>query len=397
MNDKNDIITLMNISRQYDSIENEVNKVVLDVLKSGKYIMGENVQQFEKEFAQYSGVKYAISVGNGTDALVIALKAIGIKAGDEVITCAMSFFATSEAISAVGATPVFVDCDKDTYVLNSKEIEERITLKTKAIIPIHLYGQCANMDEINLIAQKFNLKVIEDSAQAAGCEFNGKKAGSMGDIGCFSFFPTKNLGCAGDGGIITTNNEAYARICRGLRVHGSGLDGQFAYHKLNNLDLNQYDIDFDGNQPKYFNFMIGYNSRLDEIQAAILRVKLKYLDEWNKKRKKIAHKYDTMITNKHICLPYVANTNKHIYYVYVIKCDKREQLRKYLADNSITTGIYFPIPLHLQEVYKELGYKIGDMPNAESLSNNSLAIPMFAELTDKEVDYIIDTINKFEV
>lgn len=390
-------IPLMNLQRQYGNIENEINSAVIQVLKSGKYIMGDNVTQFEKEFAEYLGVKHAISVGNGTDALIIALRAIGVKSGDEVITCAMSFFATAEAIAMIGAIPVFIDCTEDTYVLDHTKIEEKITEKTKAIIPVHLYGQCADMDEINTLAKKYNLKVIEDAAQAAGAEYKNKKAGNLGDIACFSFFPTKNLGCAGDGGIITTNNDCYAKISKAYRAHGSGLDGKYAYNIANNIDDDSENIDFNGNQPKYFNYVVGYNSRLDEIQAAILRVKLKYLDEWNEKRINIAAFYSDKIENKNLVCPIKEKNNKHIYYVYVIKTNHRDKLRLYLESYGITTGIYFPVPLHMQEVFKHLNYRPGDMPNAEEISEKSLAIPMFAELTNVEQDRVIKFINDFEV
>jgi len=388
-------IPLMNIQRQYENIESDINREVLQVLKSGKYIMGDNVAFFEKEFAEYLGVKYAISVGNGTDALIISLKAIGVKPGDEVITCAMSFFATAEAIAAVGAIPVFVDCTEDTYVLDHTKIEEKITNKTKAIVPIHLYGQCADMDEINAIAKVHNLKVIEDAAQAAGAEYKNKKAGNLGDIACFSFFPTKNLGCAGDGGIITTNNDSYAKICKAYRVHGSGLNGKYTYNLLNNINEELNDNDFNGNQPKYYNYLIGYNSRLDEIQAAILRVKLRRLDDWNDKRINIASYYNEKIENKNIIHPIKGKYNKHIYYVYVIRTKNRDKLRSYLESYGITTGVYFPVPLHLQKVFNYLGYKYGEMPNAENLSKMSIAIPMFSELTSEEQAQVIKSINNF--
>lgn len=387
------MIPLMNISRQYKEIESEVSKTVLSVLESGKYIMGEHVKAFEKEFAEYVGVRFAISVGNGTDALVIALRALGVGAGDEVITCAMSFFATAEAISAVGATPVFVDCTLDTYTMDVQKIEEKINSKTKAIIPVHLYGQCADMDAINEIAKRNNIFVVEDAAQAAGATYKGKKAGSLGNIGCFSFFPTKNLGCAGDGGIITTNDEIFARKCRAYRVHGSGEDGKFAYES--NHKSNVEDMDFGENLPKYYNFVIGYNSRLDELQAAILRIKLKYLDQWNGRRKELAEKYDREITNSHIKKPYVLQGNGHIYYTYVVKVTDREKLREALKNQEILSGVYFPVALHLQKVYEDLGYKKGDMPNAECLADCSLAIPMFAELEEFEQKEVIKALNKY--
>lgn len=388
------MIPLMNIERQYESIKKELDEATIGVLSSGKYIMGENVKEFEKEFSEYMEVKYAVGVGNGTDALVIALKACGIKAGDEVITCAMSFFATAEAISSVGAIPVFVDCTSDTYTIDVSKIEEKITEKTKAIIPVHLYGQCADMDEINEIAKKYNLLVIEDVAQAAGTTYKGKKAGSLGDIACVSFFPTKNLGCAGDGGMILTNSNDLVKKCRAYRVHGSGLDGKYTYESINKI-TDAESIDFGENLPKYYNFLIGYNSRLDEIQAAILRVKLKKLDEWNKTREIIANKYSNLINNNSIIKPICKEDRSHIYYTYVIKTENREKLREELTKAEISSGVYFPVPLHLQKVYEHLGYKKGDMPNAESIANNSLAIPIFPELTNEEQDKVIELLNKY--
>lgn len=388
------MIPLMNIERQYETIKKELDEATIGVLSSGKYIMGENVKEFEKEFSEYMEVKYAVGVGNGTDALVIALKACGIKAGDEVITCAMSFFATAEAISSVGAIPVFVDCTLDTYTIDTSKIEEKITEKTKAIIPVHLYGQCANMDEINEIAKKYNLLVIEDVAQAAGATYKGKKAGSLGDIACVSFFPTKNLGCAGDGGMILTNSDDLVKKCRAYRVHGSGLDGKYTYESMNKITDTE-SIDFGENLPKYYNFLIGYNSRLDEIQAAILRVKLKKLNEWNKTRGAIANRYSNLINNNSIIKPICKEDRSHIYYTYVIKTENREKLRKALTKAEISSGVYFPVPLHLQKVYEYLGYKKGDMPNAESIANDSLAIPIFPELTNEEQDKVIEVLNKY--
>lgn len=388
------MIPLMNIERQYETIKKELDTATIGVLSSGKYIMGENVKEFEKEFSEYMKVKYAVGVGNGTDALVIALRACGIKTGDEVITCAMSFFATAEAISSVGAIPVFVDCTSDTYTIDASKIEEKITEKTKAIIPVHLYGQCADMDEIYEIAKKYNLLIIEDVAQAAGATYKGKKAGSLGDIACVSFFPTKNLGCAGDGGMILTNSDDLVKKCRAYRVHGSGLDGKYTYESMNKI-TDAESIDFGENLPKYYNFLIGYNSRLDEIQAAILRVKLKKLDEWNKTREIIANRYSDLINNNLIIKPICKEDRSHIYYTYVIKTENREKLREELTKAEISSGVYFPVPLHLQKVYEHLGYKKGDMPNAESIANDSLAIPIFPELTSEEQDKVIEVLNKY--
>lgn len=390
-------IPLMNLQRQYQNLKQQIDKAVLDVLASGRYIMGPNVKAFEKEFATYIGVKHAISVANGTDALQIALQSCNIKQGDEVITCGMSVFATSEAISSVGATPVFIDCRNDTYILDPDKIEEKITNKTKAILVVHLYGQCADMDKINEIAHKHNLKVIEDTAHATGATYKGKHAGSLGDIGCVSLFPTKNLGCDGDGGIITTNNDQLARICRALRVNGSGLDGKFAYNIFNNIENDENDIDFGKNLPKYFNFVVGCNSRLDEIQAAILRVKLPYLDGWNIRRREIAQYYNEHITNPLFIKPAVDKHCEHIYYVYVLKTKYRDEFRDYMEKSGIATGVYFPVPLHLQVVYKNLKYKPGDLPNVENLADEGVAIPMFPELTIDELKRIVNVINNFKI
>lgn len=389
-------IPLMNLTRQYKSLEKDLDSAALRVLHSGQYIMGEEVSEFEKEFAAYCGTKYAVGVGNGTDALMIALMAVGVGNGDEVITSAMSFFATAEAIAVVGATPVFVDCQKENGMIDVEAIEEKISPKTKAIIPVHLYGQCADMDKINEIARKHNLIVIEDAAQAAGAEYKGKKAGSLGDIGCFSFFPTKNLGCAGDGGIITTNNETVYKCCMAYRVHGSGINGLLAYGEEKGIAVSEEDVDFQGNLPKYYNFVIGHNSRLDALQAALLRIKLPQLDEWNEKRRRIASVYEEKIQNPHIEKMKCGADKKHIYYVYVLEVDNREKFRDYMKENGIATGVYFPVPLHLQRVFENLGYTKGDMPNAEYLAEHGVAIPMFAELTDIEVDRIIQTVNDWK-
>ena len=389
------MIPLMNLTRQYESISEELNTTVIDILQSGQYIMGKSVEEFEKMFAEYIGIKYAIGVGNGTDALVIALKAAGVRSGDEVITCAMSFFSTAEAIVTVGAVPIFVDCVHDGFLIDASKIEERITDKTKAIIPIHLYGQCAEMDKILHIAQKYKLQVIEDAAQAAGACYKGKKAGSIGDIGCFSFFPTKNLGCAGDGGIITTDDENLYRQCKAYRAHGSGTDGYYTYCKVNGLAYAE-EIDFGENQPKYYNYVVGQNSRLDAIQAAILKVKLPYLEDWNDVRRKIASRYDSEIQNPAVHILGNAPNCIPIYYVYVVSVQRREHFMEYLKEKEITTGIYYPIPLHLQKVFENYNYKRREMPNAEYLADYGVAIPMFAELTEKEIDYIIDVINQYK-
>ncbi len=392
-------IPLINLKKQYESIKDEVDKAVSEVLSSAQYIMGTNVKEFEKEFSEYLGVKHAISVGNGTDALIIALKALGIGEGDEVITTPWTFFATAESISFVGATPVFVDVRLDTFNIDPSKIEEKITPKTKAIMVVHIFGQPCDMDEINRIAKRHNLYVIEDAAQAVGSEYKGQKIGTLSDIATFSFFPTKNLGCAGDGGMIVTNDDNLATICRALRTHGSGENGQKAYNIIHNLDekLNEEkNVDNTVYNPlKYYNYLIGHNSRLDEIQAAILRVKLKYLNEWNDKRRENAKFYNENLKDTRLVTPYEENNVKHIYHLYILQSEKREEIVEFLNKKGIATGIYYPVPLHLQKAYKDLGYKEGDLPNAEYLSHRTFAIPMFAELTDEEKNYIVQTINNY--
>lgn len=392
-------IPLLNLKRQYQTIKEESDKKVIEVLFEGQYIMGQNVKEFEKEISKYLGVKHSITVGNGTDALTIALAALGIGKGDEVITTPFTFFATAESISFVGATPIFVDVDKDTYNIDPAKIEEKITDKTKAIMPVHIFGQPCDMEPINNIAKRYNLKVIEDAAQAIGSEYKGRKIGSLSDIACFSFFPTKNLGCAGDGGMIVTGDENLATICRALKAHGSGAYGNKAYNIIN--DIKEDAAEDDGtdntvyNPLKYYNYLIGQNSRLDELQAAILRIKLRKLDKWNEARRENARFYDERLKGTNLVTPFEANDVKHVYHLYILQSESRAELVNYLKENGIATGVYYPVPLHLQKAYKNLGYKEGDLPNAEYLSHRTFAIPMFAELTGEEKEYIVDNLKKF--
>ncbi len=355
--------------------------------------MGKTVLDFEKEFANYIGVKHAISVGNGTDALVLALKSIGIGAGDEVITTPFTFFATAEAISAVGGTPVFVDVNKDTFNIDTTKIEEKITSKTKAIMPVHIFGQSADMDEINEIAKKHNLMVIEDACQAIGGKYKGRKIGTLGDAACFSFFPTKNLGCAGDGGMIVTDNDEIATIARALRTHGSGENGQKAYNLLNNIEEEVQKAESANdtvyNPLKYYNYLIGYNTRLDAIQAAILDVKIKEIDKWNARRREIVKAYNEALQNNALVTPVAKDYNEHVYHMYILQSENREEVIEKLKEAGIATGVYYPVPLHLQKVYKNLGYKEGDMPVAEYLSHRTFAIPVYPELNEEQVQYII--------
>ena len=389
-------IPLIDLKAQYKSIAEDLDRVTKEVLSSAGYIMGKNVTEFEKEFAEYLGVKHAISVGNGTDALVIALKSLGIGAGDEVITTPFTFFATEETISAVGATPVFVDVEKETFDIDPSKIEEKITSRTKAILPVHIFGQSARMDEINEIAKKHNLKVIEDACQAVGSKYKGKNIGTLGDVACFSFFPTKNLGCAGDGGILVTSDDDIATIARALRTHGSGENGQKAYNLLNNITeevQTAHDADDTVYNPlKYYNYLIGYNTRLDAIQAAILRVKLPHLDNWNARRREIAKIYDEAFKDTELVTPIIREENLPVYHMYILQSEKRDEVISKLKEKGIATGVYYPVPMHLQKVYKNLGYKTGDMPVAEYLSHRTFAIPVYPELTDEEINYIVDTI-----
>lgn len=386
-------IPLIDLKAQYESLAKELNEATLGILSSANYIMGKTVLDFEKEFANYIGVKHAISVGNGTDALVLALKAIGIGKGDEVITTPFTFFATAEAISAVGATPVFVDVEKDTFNIDVTKIEEKINSNTKAIMPVHIFGQSADMDEINEIAKKHNLKVIEDACQAIGGKYKGRNIGSLGDVACFSFFPTKNLGCAGDGGMIVTDNDEIAIIARALRTHGSGENGQKAYNLLNNIEEEVKTAeganDTVYNPLKYYNYLIGYNTRLDAIQAAILNVKIKEIDNWNSKRREIVSIYNEALQNNDLVTPVSKEYNEHVYHMYILQSENREEIIAKLKEAGIATGVYYPVPLHLQKVYKDLGYKEGDMPVSEYLSHRTFAIPVYPELTKEQVDYII--------
>lgn len=392
-------IPLIDLKAQYNSIAEDLDRVTKEVLSSANYIMGKNVTEFEKEFAEYVGVKHAISVGNGTDALVIALKSLGIGKGDEVITTTFTFFATAESISAVGAKPVFVDVEKDTFNIDPSQIESKITKNTKAIMPVHIFGQSAKMDEINEIAKKYNLKVIEDACQAIGGKYKGKSIGTLSDVACFSFFPTKNLGCAGDGGIIVTDNDDVATIARALRTHGSGENGQKAYNLLNNITEEVEKTSSDANDTvynplKYYNYLIGFNTRLDAIQAAILRIKLKHIDKWNERRREIAGMYNESLKDTELVMPTVLGDCSPVYHMYILQSEDRESLLNKLKEQGVATGVYYPVPLHLQKVYKDLGYKEGDMPVAEYLSHRTFAIPVYPELTEEQISHIIKSIKE---
>lgn len=389
-------IPLLNLKRQYKYLKNDIEKVISEILESGAYINGPYTKKLEERLKEYLNVKHVIGVANGTDALVITLKSLGIKEGDEVITTPFTFFATAEAISMVGAKPVFVDVRLEDFNIDSEKIEKAITDKTKAIMPVHLFGTPADMDKINEIAQRYNLYVIEDACQAIGAKYKGKMVGSIGDVACFSFFPTKNLGTYGDGGLITTNNDEIASICRALKAHGSGVQGETAFNFLNNIqkevseEKNVDDTVY--NPKKYYNYLIGYNSRLDELHAGILNIKLDYLDKWNDKRIENARYFDENLKNTELKLMNLDKENKNVYHMYILQSENREKLIEKLEKNGIGYGIYYPVPLHLQKVYKKMGYKEGDMLNSEYLSKRTIAIPVDPELTEEEKEYILSVL-----
>lgn len=390
-------VNILDLKKEYEIIKEEVEEAVVKLLRSGNYVMGEAVADFEKKMSEYLGVKHVITVGNGTDALVIALRSIGINAGDEVITTPFTFFATAEAIASLGAIPVFVDIDEKTYNIDANKIEEKITSKTKAILPVHIFGQTADMDKINAIAKKNNLYVIEDACQAIGAEYKGKKAGNLGDLGCFSFFPTKNLGAFGDAGMITTNNDELAIVCKALREHAGGHVGAQAKDILDGKITSniQENVNAMYNPYKYYNYLIAYNSRMDALQAAILTVKLKYLEQFNNSRTKNAELYREKLKDLQLILPYVSETNKHCYHQFAIRTEEKDNLIKYLGENNITAAAFYPVPLHLQKAFEYLQYKENDLPVAEKICKETVCLPIYPELSDEEKDYIVNVINKF--
>lgn len=357
----------VDLARQYQQIREEADLAVLDILHSGRYIGGQSVREFEEQFANYTGVKEGISCNSGTDALYLALKALNIGEGDEVITSPFTFIATTETVTQVGATPVFIDIDLKTFNLDVNLIEKAITPRTKAIIPVHLFGQPVNLTQVKEIAAKYNLYIIEDCAQATGAKWQGERVGSMGDIGCFSFFPTKNLGTCGDGGAVTTSNEAIADQIRMTKEHGSKI--------------------------RYRHDVIGINSRLDAVQAAILGVKLRYLDQWNEKRREIAQNYHQLLSPlPNITLPQEISGGYHVWNQYTILIENqetgaistRDKIRDQLVEKGVISMIYYPIPLHLQPVYQDLGYQKGSLPQAEKACLEVLSLPMFPDLTFEE-------------
>ena len=367
-----DKIPLLDLKAQHSAIKNEINQAVAGVLDKTNFILGDDVLKFEEEAARYNKVKFAVGVANGTDAILLSLKALGIGRDDQVITPSFTYFATVGAIVRAGAEPVFVDIDAKTYNIDSAKIEEAIAKNKniKAIVPVHLYGQMADMKSIKEIAQKYNLKVVEDAAQAFGAQQDNFNAGSIADCGTFSFYPGKNLGADGDGGMILTND---AQIDEKLRI-------------LRNQ----------GNKERYYHTALGYNSRLDTIQAAILRVKLKYIDSWNAKRVEHASYYNEKLSKLGITTPFIPEGNTHIYHQYVIRIEKdKDALMEFLRKNSIDARTYYPVPLHLQPCFDYLKYKNGDLPESEKAATQTLAIPVYPELTKDQQGFVIDKIKEF--
>jgi len=368
------MIPISDIKKQIAPMRQEIDAAIKKVIDNANFILGNEIGDLENEIIKYCNIKYAVGVSNGTDAIKLALIALGIKHGDGVICPAFTYYATAGAIASIGARPVFTDIEPDTYNISLESIENVLRQKKKnnirAIVPVHLYGQCADMDGILKLAEIYKLKVVEDAAQAFGAEYNGKKAGTMGNCGAVSFFPAKNLGAFGDAGIVLTNNRI---VCEKLRM-------------LRNQ----------GNKERYFHLILGYNNRLDSIQAAVLKVKLKYLDSWNKKRQENAQYFHQQLKGLEIKTPYVAKYATHIYHQYVLRVSaSSKKLIEHLSNKGIDARVYYPLPLHLQKCFKYLGYKKDDFPESEKASCQTLAIPVYPDLTREELDYIIESIKEF--
>lgn len=365
MTDSKINIPMVDLKAQYRSLKKEIDSALAEILESGHFILGPNVNAFEKEIAAYHNTKYAVGVASGTDAIYLSLKALDIKEGDEIITTPFSFIAAAEAIAYNRAVPVFADIDRKTLNIDPAKIEEKITSRTKAILPVHLFGQPAEMKRIKEIAEEHKLKIIGDCAQAFGARYGNAVVGSIGDAGCFSFYPSKNLGAYGDGGIITTNDPAVYEKVKLLRNHGSAVVYQHEF--------------------------IGFNSRLDEIQAAILRIKLKHIDSYNTKRREIARLYTSMICGTVECPAEIPDIT-HVYHQYTIKSHRREEIKQALKENSVSSVVYYPVPIHLQPAFKYLGHKKGDFPESEAAAEKVLSLPIYPELEPEKVRFISEII-----
>ncbi len=363
------MIPLVDLTTQYHSIKDEIDAAVHATMESGHFILGTAVSNLEESIASYLGVDHAIGLASGTDALGLALRALDIGVGDEVIVPAYTFFATAGTVMSVGATPVFVDIDPATYEMEVKQIEGHITLRTKAIIPVHLYGHPVDMDPLLELARSRDLKVIEDNAQAFGATYRGRKTGSLGDIGCLSFFPTKNLGAYGDGGMAVTNHPALAERIRMLRTHGW--------------------------KKKYYSEEVGYNSRLDALQAAILQAKLSHIEAWNGKRRQIAQYYCEQLAPLGVTVPIECDWGKHVYHLYIIRSNRRNELQAFLKEKGIASDVYYPLPPPLSTPCRKLGYREGDFPHAERASQETLALPLYPELTPAQQNEVIKGIVEF--
>ena len=367
-------VPLLDLTEQNNSLRPEIEAALGRVLDTNAFILGGEVKALEEELAAYCGTKYAIGCASGSDALLLALMAVGVGAGDEVITTPYSFFATVSAVTRLGAKPVFVDIDPKTFNLDVTQVESLINERTKAIQPVHLYGQCAEMAELNKIAARHGIPVVEDAAQAIGADESGQRAGAMSEVGCFSFYPSKNLGGMGDGGFMTTDDDKIARELFALRVHGS--------------------------EERYYHKWVGLNSRLDGFQGAVLRTKLPHLDHWSNRRKENADGYRSMFTDSGlgevIELPYERENCRHIYNQFVVRVPgRRDPLRQFLAANDIGTDIYYPVPLHMQECFEYLGYREGDYPESERAAKESLALPIYPELKTEQQEYVVEKVREF--
>jgi len=362
-------ISILDLKSQYQSIKDEIDAAVLGVMSSGHFVLGPNVKALEAEVAEYVGCRYGVGVASGTDALRLSLAALDIGPGDEVITTPFTFVATANTISHAGARPVFVDIEPRTFNIAPAAIEAAITDRTKAIVPVHLYGQPAEIDAIMDIARRHKLYVIEDCAQAIGAEDDGRRVGSFGDVACFSFYPTKNLGAYGDGGMVTTNNLETAERIDLLRQQGG--------------------------RAKYYHEVLGFNSRLDEMQAALLRVKLRHLDEWQAGRRRVAAGYDELLGALDVVTPFVRPDVTHVYHQYTICVPRRDELHQFLRDNGIGAMIYYPLPLHLQQLYHDLGYVEGSLPICEQAGREVISLPMYPELTDEQIQKVVEGIGEF--
>ncbi len=362
-------LQMVDVVGQYRKIKPEIDSAVLKVMESGQFILGKEVGEFECQIAGYLGVRYAVGCASGTDALQVAMMALGVGPGDEVITTPFTFVATTETIVLLGAKPVYVDIDPKTFNIDPGKIETAITSKTKAIIPVHLYGQAADMDPVLEIAGRHGLKVIEDAAQAMGASYKGKKVCSFGDVGCISYFPSKNLGAFGDAGMVVTNDVELGERMRMIIAHGS--------------------------KEKYFHEILGVNSRLDTLQATILSVKLRHLEEWNSARQRSAGRYDELLRGTPIEVPYISPAAQHIFHQYTIRAPKRDSLAASLKERGIPHGIYYPVPLHLQKAFSVAGNSVGDFPVTERACEEVLSLPMHTELTEEQLTYIVRTIKEF--